>query len=231
MERTLDPVGRYSCMIQGGKYTQNDNGKTQMEVEFIAYHCLQNGSWQQLDQPLTRRMFLSTEGKATEYTFKKLKAIGFNGDWADPAFTGDAVEIDCKPETYNNEPRRSWELVNWGGGNEAAPENDVSRMQALWDAQAGNSAKSASAPKPTAAKAPPKPAPPPAAKPDSDPVSFTVVSADEAYAKYQEMGKEPNDETWAQELGKYIDEKGYDDQERMTADDWQAFTEGLVIPF
>ena len=87
---------------------------------------------------------------------RKLAGIGFNGDFENPTFTGDDIEVELRFEDYNGKPQERWELP-WP---ESPPVDKTALMSlsAMFKATAG----AAPPPPPPAGTRPP---PPPKAPP------------------------------------------------------------------
>ena len=64
---------------------------------------------------------------------KKLRALGFNGDFAamdfDDKVKFEGVAFTCKHDTYNNKPKEKWDLKDWGGEVEQASQDKLRRLK------------------------------------------------------------------------------------------------------
>jgi hypothetical protein len=59
-----------------------------------------------------RTVWLSLSERAMEWTIKKLRAIGFNGDVDNPQWTApNPVFVKCRHDEYDGEVREEWDLL------------------------------------------------------------------------------------------------------------------------
>ena len=116
-------------------------------------------------------MYLYLSDAAWPYSSKKLTALGFNGNFAQPQFaapTDDGwIHLACKHEDYRGTVREKWDLAGNGPERTAPPADDLRRLTAKFKNDQGGYRES---PKP--APAPSRPAPVPQTVPsiqDDDP--------------------------------------------------------------
>jgi hypothetical protein len=76
------------CQIGETKGGENVQFVLTFAVSFIAGA---NGAWDDI-APVNRTVYLSCSDGAWPYTEKKLKALEFNGNFAEPAFSEDAAK-------------------------------------------------------------------------------------------------------------------------------------------
>lgn len=156
--------GNYWGYLLRGVTSTAKSGNPQIVVAFsVAHNSDGRGGWVELPQAQERSLYLSLTDNAWEYTEKKLKALGFNGDFANPDFaeetTTKGVELICKHEPdQQNRPRERWELAKWGDGNqvEQAATDVLRTLNAKWKAK--------TAPAPSKPAPGTRPAPPPAGR-------------------------------------------------------------------
>lgn len=128
----LAPKGNYWGYIKNAVTTTAKTGTTMMVVTFdVTSRLGPGGEWENLDSEMQRSINLALTPAALEWTHKKLKAMGFNGDFGSPEFSNDGLEFEC---THEDDPKDSgktyerWDLANWGGGRTYEPvESDVVR--------------------------------------------------------------------------------------------------------
>ena len=159
----VDP-GNYFAFVQKLEMIEGTKAPA-LVVDIDVTYKAQDGDWVALpDGPVQRSLYFSFSDAAYEWTEKKLKALGFNGDFKNPRFSDKAmtegIEVVCdiRPDSKNN-ARENWDLANWGGQERKTPAQDVrARLQARW-------ATNTEAAKPAAGKPamPPRPAGPPKA--------------------------------------------------------------------
>ena len=157
----MTPAGKYWGFIQkDGVATQNarSTGTPQLVIPVRLTHRANNADWVDLeDGPIDCSLYMSLTDRAWPYTEKKLKALEFGGNFADPVFGADVISkgigLTCRHETYQGTARERWELSDWGSAAEATGSEAVRTLNARWKATAG-------------AKANPGPAAPPAATED-----------------------------------------------------------------
>lgn len=158
--------GSYYARLTGAETTKSQTGSLAVLVGLEIKHQGVNGAWQEIE-PFVATLYLSMAAGAKSYTVKKLKALGFKGDFRNPEFSVDKFEVICKHEEYPKESgkiKERWELANWGGS-EPAADSELEKMNAEWRATQTQPATPAGAP----ASPPAAPASPPAEAPDGIP--------------------------------------------------------------
>lgn len=135
------PEGSYLAQNPvGGMDTRGANNTPFMVVALDIVYGSRDGSWHELQEPAKRSLWLATTDGAWPYTEKKLRAMGFNGDFREPEFIVPAddngaawVEVICRHEEYEGKIREKWELAKWGDQDRTPPADDVIRkLQAKW---------------------------------------------------------------------------------------------------
>ena len=121
----LIPAGYYNGKPTGGKLTTTTNGTPQFAVNFL----LDNGD--------NRTVFMFTTDAAWPFTEEKLKAIGWDGNPDEMHFTAEAVELQCKHETYKEKTREKWDVAGGKKEWEPAPADVKRSVMARWKASAG----------------------------------------------------------------------------------------------
>ena len=162
-----DEAGDYLAIIDKAEMTESSKKKSpQWTIHWTIMQKAVNGAWQVV-QPYNRFSNWSIAGDAAQYTIKKMKAVGFNGDMETPAFSEDAtvngVVIRCS--NINERGYGDWDIVDWGGGPSFDPASTSAKQtfKALWAGQNGPA-------KPAGRPAPP----PPKAKPAAEPVAVAA---------------------------------------------------------
>jgi len=141
---------------EGCMDTRGSNNTPFMVVTLDVCHVAAAGQWQELTTPVQRSLWLATTDAAWPYTEKKLRALGFNGDFRAPEFTipvdnGDEgwVQLICDHETYEGQTREKWGLAKWGDQERTPPADDVMRrLKAKWEQDGQQYSESPAAPVP-----------------------------------------------------------------------------------
>lgn len=110
-----------------------------------------DGTAATIQTPIEKRtVYLYVSEKAFQYTVDKLDALGWNGDFANPALQGEAANgiwAECRSETYEGKLREKWSLPG-GGIEHTAPTNDIIRkLNAMYKARKGSAPKPGPGPK------------------------------------------------------------------------------------
>lgn len=120
----------FGTLVAAGTDTLNNEKKTPyFYLTFqIEQQIDEDGNCMQIE-PVSRDVMLYLTDAAVDYTLKKLKALGFNGNFETPTFNTELTEIGCKlycthnpsgDKTYEN-----WSLEN--GGNSEKERKPLSR--------------------------------------------------------------------------------------------------------
>ena len=131
----------YGALVEAG-LNQAKTGTALMELVFEVRHVAANGEWVAID-PIKRTVRCHLSDSAWPYSEKKLATLGFNGDFANPAFSEKAktgVQLICEHETFEGKVREKWSLADWGGGAQerTAPDaNVILQLGAKWRASQG----------------------------------------------------------------------------------------------
>ena len=113
--------GKYKGTLQSIEFGVNKNATPTMTTEWL------------LDCGETRTVYSYFSPKATDNSMKKMKALGFNGDFSNPALSVQETELQCIHKPGDNGPREEWEFTNWGGVQmDAAPPATIAQLNALW---------------------------------------------------------------------------------------------------
>ena len=128
-------------------------------INFKIINVAVNGVWTSVQQIQEREVKLYLSDAAWSYTTEKLKPLGFNGDFENPAFTETAATLEC---TINEGGYDNFDLYHEGGGNECDPlkTDIVKRFTAKYRSEQQNAATPGGSPSP--APTSPQPAPQPA---------------------------------------------------------------------
>ena len=132
----MQQAGTYSGTLTRASLGKASNDSLQAVLRYNITHVEVDGAWQEIE-PLERTVFLSFNGKAKDYSKKKLEAIGFEGkfDGEEMVIPATATSLTCKHDTVNGETKERWDIANWGGGGGGKPADDADLMtfQALWN--------------------------------------------------------------------------------------------------
>ena len=132
--------GTYSGTLTRATLGKASNDSLQAVLRYNITHVEVDGAWQEIE-PLDRTVFLSFNGKAKDYSKKKLEAIGFEGKFEQDGdqqlmvIPANPTSLTCKHDTWNGETKERWDIANWGGGGGGKPADDADLMtfQALWN--------------------------------------------------------------------------------------------------
>lgn len=132
-------AGRYFGRLQSWTTTQSGQKKTPtVALEFEIDNEAVDGQWRPIT-PTKRTVYVYLSDAAWDISIDKLNALGFNGDFGlgmnfGDGAKADGVELQCKIDEYEGNPREKWELTNWGGGfdHEPAPEGVIRQLNAKW---------------------------------------------------------------------------------------------------
>jgi hypothetical protein len=129
--------GIYHGYLKAGVTSTAQSGNEQVEITFNLQLVSNGQVWIPVEPPVDRTLFLSCAENAWQYTKRKLESLGFNGDFANPAFAEqcatEGVDLVCEHETYNNKPKERWDLLNWGEREvKQAETSKVMALNARW---------------------------------------------------------------------------------------------------
>lgn len=217
-------------MIDAGTYEANlmeavlaeKDGKQQVVLEFDI-----------IGQNARRKVYLHLSEAAEEYTFDKLKRLGFNGHFEPDKMqfaNGDGATLSCKHEEWKGEMKEKWDV---GGGMPSPASMDkIKAFGARYRAVTGTApAKPAGAP-----AAPPKAAPPAPSKappPPTQPADPTLIAKDkdEAWSEWDRVmkGKATPERFYAaiEEVG---EGRGGIGESQFTPEDWNNVA-SMAPPF
>lgn len=171
--------GQYFAQVTNVETLESkDKGTPFVAIEIEATHIAYNGDWVELPENINRTIRLYLSDGAYEFTEKKLKFLGFNGNYSAPvlANVADGITVNCTIGNYKGKERDEWDLAEWGGGYERiTPEaNVLAQLQARWNQNESSAAKPVAAPAPPQAATAPAPVRPTQAGPASPPPSAPV---------------------------------------------------------
>lgn len=229
---TLTPEGTYAAKLADMKFGQSANGKDQMEWIVDV---------QVSTTDIRRRSIMGYfTGGAAQYTEERLHAMGFNGDFeqpaCDPKFYTEGCEVYVKHESYDDGkgggPRM---LEKWafsrGSRTKPATNDAKAAMSQRWRAQYGSApvARPSAPPPVTPASTPPTTTPTPNGPPPPVEPAGDVWTKDRAWAHYEaEYEDKVNNDHWI----KVVQQVGGGRHERaFTSDDWKKVAETVVLPF
>lgn len=145
--------GRYFGKLKDAVTSETGRGSLQVVLSFSISHVAENGDWCEINT-VDRRVFLSLSDRAWSYTEKKLKALGFEGDFGTMEFGSEVhdqgIALNCAHDEYEGETKEKWDIADWGGGAgaERAPEDKLRRLNAKWRNDNQQPAQPAGAPSP-----------------------------------------------------------------------------------
>jgi len=227
----LTPEGTYAAKLADMKFGQSTNGKDQMEWIVDV---------QVSTTDIRRRSIMGYfTGGAAQYTEERLHAMGFNGNFeqpaCDPKFYTEGCEVYVKHEPYDDGKGGGPKMLEkWAfsrtSRTKPATDDAKASMSQRWRAKYGSApAAQAPTPKPPVTPAPPvtPKGPPPPVEPV--PCKDDVWTKDRAWAHYEaEYEDKVNNDHWI----KVVQEVGAGRHERtFTSDDWKKVAETVVLPF
>lgn len=147
--------GTYLGKLKSAVLGQAKTGTPQMVLVFDIISVARGGQWEAMNQ-VERTAYLACTDGAWQYTEAKLKKLGFDGNFQEPAFNqsvfdaGIALTCTHRPSNRDGKPQENWDIADWGSGRQvqSASADVAMNLSARWRA-------SASAPVP--AGAPPVP--------------------------------------------------------------------------
>lgn len=229
---TLNTVGRYTADIVSGVLGETGNGNPQVVIQTNITGFVDPSTGIQGIDAFERRLYLSMHGGAVPYTEKKLKALGFNGDFANIQFSvTNNVELLCTHEPDNNgNLKERWDLANWGDAPQVKQAGSavIQKMNALWKAHQGGGAK------PTRVSQPKPSAPPPSNRPGPRPNPPKGATRDQAWNALLEAHKgKPDDflnDQW-QKLVSEAETRFGKAEAEFTPADWESVRLSAELPF
>ncbi len=151
-----------SLMAEGDYYGQPERGEMMFDMKgqkymylhFTVTHVLDStNNWKDCPAGIKRATRLYYTPNALPSTDKKLRAMGFNGDFGNPVFKN-ALAFTCEHNgEYENWGVR-WPLEGGTENDKALSESDVLQLNADWDARHNKPAVPSGAPA-SPSKAPP----------------------------------------------------------------------------
>lgn len=194
--------------------------------------------WRIEELDIERTVYTYINKNTKKISFKKLEAMGFNGDFKAPAIDVEQIELRCVHSTYTDDndeeqTNEKWDLASWGGAAvESADARTLSSLNQQWKKREkgadGDAAKpKAAAPKKKGAAKKGKTAPPPEPAPEPEPEDD--ASDDDSPSD----GKTPRELAWASFLEHKASEEAIEDIENgksaTAAMEWSALI-AEVIP-
>ncbi len=194
--------GDYDADMVDALFLESQNGTPYIQTQ-----------WHIPKLEVTRSVRTYLSENALPISIKKLKSLGFEGDFENPTFAEHKTKLILSYEDYKGNSMERWDFANWG--DQAAGKSDAKRLNAIWKKEGGAT---------PAKKAPAKKEEPP--KRDAAP-----VARDAAWDKLLECRKdEPRDDQvmfWAKLLRRLYPDKT---EEEVTAEEWDALAKEIV-PF
>ena len=152
MSELLTDNAVYRGLLTNAVLAAGKDNKPEFHITFsIVAEVTDQGEYP-VEPPVERRIYLYFTENAEKYSWAKLDALGFNGDFAAPQFSDHAVQagvnLNCRHDTYNGKTKDKFDLADFGGGPAPASPDIIRNMAARWKARSGGKA-TATAPKPT----------------------------------------------------------------------------------
>lgn len=214
-QREMIPPGRYIGTLTSGAI--GVSGKQDKPAACLTFQV----------QDQVRTVYLYLTDAALPYTEPKLAALGFNGDYENPAFSKtEGVSLVCKHEEYEGKVREKWDL---GFLPKPADKSTLANLSAKFRARHGTPPRP-TAPPPSA----PSKTPPPPKKPE---VEHTLEddgkwNKDRAWEKWIEAYPDPKvcEKKFLAAVGKQ-EKAAKHDEDEFTSADWRDVAELGEIPF
>lgn len=215
--------GEYQAIPQAIVYDESSGGTPCMTVTFLVNNT-----------PKRVKLWLTPKAKLS--TMKRLKDLGFNGSWEQPALTkNDPVTLTMRHGEYNGSWKEEW--TYWGNG--ASVEKDMAKQFEAEYRSAGGVSKPAGRPanfNPTQAQTAPsqvnRPTPSRPSPPTTPNTGNQVVASngDEAWDywvnKHPQMPEQQRSEAWQKVVGDYKVP-----EDKLTPAQWNAIALAGDIPF
>jgi len=239
-------------MIDEGRYTAHLVSVTFGKSKGTGTPCIAS-EWAIEGEDINRTVYTYLSKKAKKNSYKKLKAMGFNGDYSSPDFAVQTTELICTHEYYTNadgetEDRERWEFAIWGSpGIEDADAKTIKQLNAEWKKEVGESVGTTAAAAPSKKKPAKKkdaavdeatgiPEPPEPEDEDAETDPYTLAwqaflekKASEKALNGLENGKRAQAlKEWANLLERAVPDK---DEEDFTDEDWEEVRKTAGVPF
>ncbi len=154
--------GTYHGVLAESALDTNKNGTPLIRLTFNIKNRWDGAKWEPISDSIQRNVKLYLSDAAAQYSFDKLKSLGFNGDFKAPDFGEEVktkgISLTCEHDTSDGKTYENWDLPFSNEAKEAtAPEDDVIRdLTAAFQSSMPNSKTSA-----PADETPPSPNEPP----------------------------------------------------------------------
>lgn len=221
-------------MIDEGTYTAHLIGVTFGKSKNTGTPCLAS-EWHIEEEDANRTVYTYLSKLSKKNSYKKLKAVGFNGDFENPEFEVTTTELNCvhsEYEDYNGDTQENekWDFASWGSPSvEEADRKTIKKMNAEWKKEVGGgTARAKKAPKKGTGKkaAPAKP------KPAEKPSEVPEPEEPEADSGDGEAADDPYTAAWNSFLQNKATEKALDGLENNKRQkalmEWAAILEDAV---
>jgi len=205
-------MSRYMGTVESGVLAESKNGNPQMALKIrLTQEQGDDGNLYDMQNPLQVNVYFAMSDRAMEYTEAKLKKLGFNGDFENPAFSQDAQVWIAKQEEYEGRMVTKYDLADWGTAKQA-PVATAKLLTMKWRQKFAGAA----TPKPAVAV--PKPLPSPKSAP----------SRDSIWAAYcAQTGNAPDMTAWHEAVANQGDAVNRTEA-KFTAADWAAVGQSLA---
>ena len=155
MRQILRDAGRYWGQFVRAENLQSDKGHGGVMIEFDLTHKWvgsdADGKYDSIDSFALQARYYYTENSANQEIFmKKMKVLGFKGDFGKPRFEreaqwlkskGGGEELLVKIDDWGKGPRNSLEIKvvdDNMGGSKSMSTDQVTQMNAVWAQQKAN---------------------------------------------------------------------------------------------
>lgn len=149
---SLNPGSYLGKLADAGLGEVGQNNTPAFILTFTLTHEAKDGQWVDI-APVNRDVQLFMTENAKAYAFNDLRALGFNGDMADPKFSDDmyvGLELECFHETYQGKAQEKFKIAKLKRARERKPVNaDTLRsLQAQYKQDSQNTGRPTTPPPP-----------------------------------------------------------------------------------
>lgn len=209
----LIPPGQYQATLQKIEVAAAKSGIPQAILTFsIDGHI--------------RRVYLSLSEKAFKYSQASLATVGFNGDFAAPAFSNPGPHVlDCTNEEYEGKQTERWQFPR---GPRELPKPIGSDLAMQLSARYRATVQQ---PTPGTQTPPFRVDAPPAVPPPVAPAPRETWTKMIAYEKWSKSGEPIDLAVWTSTISKYLTEKNLPDEGKIDSAGWEEIYTRLTTPF
>ncbi len=152
---SLNPGSYLGKLVDAGLGEVGQNNTPAFILTFSLTHEARGGQWCDIT-PVSRDVQLFMTENAKGYAFADLRALGFNGDMADPKFSDDmytGLELECFHEQYQGKSQEKFKIAKLKRDRQRKPVNaDTLRsLQAQFKQDSQNTGRPSTPPPPAPA--------------------------------------------------------------------------------